>query len=116
MTTGNMNPRDREREARGRGETGADRSAPAGRERESERARKIGADGRGPPVRGSRRARGTRSGGLVWAEVAFSFFPGFSNSFSISFLSGVKFQIQNWFQIQINSNMCNTLKNILSSA
>jgi hypothetical protein len=46
----------------------------------------------------------------------FFFFSGFSNSFSISFLQGFQIQIQTRFQIQINSNLCNTSKNILSSA
>jgi hypothetical protein len=76
-TTGGPGPRDRERGSAQAKETGADRSAPAGREQESECARKTDTDRRGPPVRGGRRARGTGPGGLVWAEMAFSFFLDF---------------------------------------
>jgi hypothetical protein len=55
--------------------TGTDRSGPLGSKRESERARKTGADMRGPPVRGGRRARGTGPSGLVWAEMVSFLFP-----------------------------------------
>jgi hypothetical protein len=65
MTTGNTGPRDKERESAGEGKL-----APTG----------------GVCLSGAAGTHGTGSGGLVWVEMAFSFFPGFSNSFSISFL------------------------------
>jgi hypothetical protein len=73
----------------GNGSTLANRALETDRERERERAGEVtGADRLGPLVRGGMRARGTGSGGLVWAEMAFSFFSGFSNSFSISLSIG----------------------------
>jgi hypothetical protein len=77
--------RERERERAGK-KTGTDRLVPLGRERESERAQKTGANRRGPPVRGGRRARGTRPGGLVWAAFPFSFSLNFLIPFSLLFL------------------------------
>jgi hypothetical protein len=81
-------------------ETGTDILAPAGRELESGHARKTGADRRGPPVRGGRRARRVGPGGLVWAEMAFSFSLDFlipflflfSRVFKSKFKLGFKFK------------------------
>jgi hypothetical protein len=106
----------RQRGKRGAGakRTGADSSAPLGSERErEENAGQSGADRRGPPVRGGRRA-----GARCWAwwaglgQNGFFLFPEFPNCFSISFSLGVSIQIQFKFQIQTNSNMCNNSKNI----
>jgi hypothetical protein len=88
------------------------RSAPTSRprwaasERERRSSEQTGADRRGPPVRGDRRAgtRGAGPGGLAWAEMAFPFL--ISNCFSISFSLGFS------IQIQTNSNMRNNSKNI----
>jgi hypothetical protein len=46
----------------------------------------TGADRLGPPDRGDRRARGTWSGGLVWAKMAFSFSLDFLIPFLFLFL------------------------------
>jgi hypothetical protein len=102
-------------------ETGADRLAPVNREREREMERageRAAADRRGPPVRRHGRAAwlGRARSARLLGCFPFFFFSGFSNSFSISFLLSFQFQIQIRFQIQINSNLCNTSKNILSSA
>jgi hypothetical protein len=100
------------------GEVGTDKSAPlgSGRERERRAPGHAGTNKRGPPVRGSRCA-GTGAceagpNGLAWAEIAFPFFQGFSNCFSILFSLGFSIQIQTKFQLQTNSNMCNNSKNI----
>jgi hypothetical protein len=82
--TGDPGLRDRERE---RGsvrakETGADRSAPLGSEREREGARERLAPTGGVRLSGAAGAQGTGPGGLVWAEMAFSF----SLDFLIPFL------------------------------
>jgi hypothetical protein len=75
-TTNRWGRRDRERVGVGK-KNGADSSAPQSnkRERGSECAR-VGADRRGPPVRHRGRA-GAELSGLVWAELAFSFFLEF---------------------------------------
>jgi hypothetical protein len=79
---------DREREGTGKRMAPTARPHRAAREREGERAR-FGTDRRGPPVKHRRRAgagAGTGLSGLVWAEIGFPFFQGFSNCFSIYFL------------------------------
>jgi hypothetical protein len=102
-------PQDSDRKHAHADEFVADRPAPLGSERERGRegARWV-ADRRGPPVRGEAdvqaRARPR------WADLAFFFFSGISNGFSILFSLGFS------IQIQTNSNMCNNSKNILSSA
>jgi hypothetical protein len=80
-TTGDPGPRDRERGSARAKETGADRSAPLGSEREKEGARERLAPTGGVRLSGAAGTRGTGPGGLVWAEMGFFFFPGFSNSF-----------------------------------
>jgi hypothetical protein len=91
------------------------------RQRERERAgeenwrRQVGPSGQ--RAREGGRARGrTAADRRGLGCFPFSFFSEFSNSFSIFFLYGLQIQIQTRFQIQINSNLCNTSKNILSSA
>jgi hypothetical protein len=116
--TSGLDPRDREREG-ARGEENWRRQAGPTRQRAREGGHTRGrttADRRGPPVRRRERAAWL---GLVARLGCFLlfFFSGFSNSFSISFSIGFfQIQIQTRFQIQINSNLCNTSKNILSSA
>jgi hypothetical protein len=86
------------------------------RAREGGRAREgTAADRRGPPVR--------RSGRAAWLGLVgrlgcfpFFFFSSFLIPFPFLFLYSFQIQIQTRFQIQINSNLCNTSKNILSSA
>jgi hypothetical protein len=68
--TGDLGPRDREREREHAGKkTGANRLAPAGRERDRERTRERGTttDRRGPPVRQRRRVGARPS----WAELGW---------------------------------------------
>jgi hypothetical protein len=53
---------------------------------------------------------GGRAAGPAWADlgrIRVFLFPGISNCFSILFSLGFSIQIQNKFQIQTNSNMCN---------
>jgi hypothetical protein len=67
-------------------ETSADSLAPLGSEREGEEsAGQSGADRRGTPVRGGRRAL-LGPGGLVWAEMAFSISMEFLIAFPFLFL------------------------------
>jgi hypothetical protein len=137
--TGKVHSVEREkRGARGNGSATSE-PGPRGRERKSARAKKLAPTGRphwaaseregarerelpltgGVRLSGSTNARARGLAGPSWAGLCcflFFFFSGFSNSFSISFPYGFQFQIQIRFQIQINSNMCNTSKNVLSSA
>jgi hypothetical protein len=91
------------------------RSETDDREREGAHEREL-------PLTGGVRLSGGAGARPGWADLGrlgcfpFSFFSGFSNSFSISFSLGFQIQNQTRFQIQINSNMCNTSKSILSSA
>jgi hypothetical protein len=90
-TTGNPGPRDREREGERAGEvTGADRLGPLGSERarESGRSRlrrEVGLACQAERARGRGHTRADLNG-LSWAELAFFYFPGISNAFSIYFL------------------------------
>jgi hypothetical protein len=74
--------------------------------------------GEGVPLTGGSHLSGGVGARPGWAElgrlgcIAFFFFPGFSNCFSISFSLGFSIQIQFKFQIQTNSNMCNNSKNM----
>jgi hypothetical protein len=83
---------DREGSERVGERNGADRPGPrVAREREGERGRAgVGADGQGPPVRHRGRAgasaRGAGPAWAKWAEMAFFYFQGISNCFSIYFL------------------------------
>jgi hypothetical protein len=100
-------------------ETGADRLAPLGSAREREGA----SEGELPLTSEVR-----LSGGVgAWARDLASLSgptgllsPFFSLDFLIPFLflflQGFQIQIQTRFQIQINSNLCNTSKNIITSA
>jgi hypothetical protein len=108
--------RQRERERAGK-KTGADRLAPLG----SERVREGTREGELPLTGGVRLSggAGARPGWACWAGLGcflLFFFSEFSNSFSIFFYRFFQIQIQTRFQIQINSNLCNTSKNILNSA
>jgi hypothetical protein len=89
----------------------------AASERERARGRTV-VDRRGPPVRRSGRAD-ARPGWAYWAGWAtfsFSFSLDFLIPFLFLFYRVFQIQIQTRFQIQINSTLCNTSKNILSSA
>jgi hypothetical protein len=82
LASGRAGPRGREgRGARGRKVTGADSSAPLGSERETEESTgQSGADRRGPPVRGDRRAGASARDWAWWAGLGqngFSFFLNF---------------------------------------
>jgi hypothetical protein len=97
-TTGKMGPQSRERRG-ARGQRNLRRQlGPTGhraRERE-ESAGQSGADRRGPPVRGGRRASAgaparARAAGLVWAELAFSISLEFLIAFLFPFLYGFYF-------------------------
>jgi hypothetical protein len=86
-TTGDPDPRDRERRGSERAkETGADRSAPLGSEREKEGTRERLAPKGGVHLSGAAGARGTGPGGLVWAEMAFFFSLDFLIPFPFLFL------------------------------
>jgi hypothetical protein len=79
--------RETEREGERAGEvTGADRSAPLGSEREKEGARERLAPTGGVRLSRAAGARGTGPGGLVWAEMAFSFSLDFLIPFPFLFL------------------------------
>jgi hypothetical protein len=119
--TGEPGPRGRERRS-----VRVKKSAPIGwpewaeSERERERAReRVVADRWGPPVRRHRRA-GARPG---WAELGrLGCWATFPFSFSLDFLIPFLFLFSRVFnskfklglKIQINSNFCNTSKNILT--
>jgi hypothetical protein len=117
-TTGDPGPRDRERagEVNWRRQDG-----PTGQKaREGARAGDLPLRG-GVHLSGTVGARASSLAGLNWAGwaaglLSFFFFSGFSNSFSISFSIWFSNPNLTRFQIQINSNLCNTSKNILSSA
>jgi hypothetical protein len=113
-TTGDPGPKDRERGSARAKETGADRSAPLGSERERERALGFAPTG-GARLSGREGAR-AREHTREWAAFSFYFSLDFLIPFIFLFLLGFQIQIQTRFQIQINSNLCNTSKNILSSA
>jgi hypothetical protein len=66
--------------------TGADRSSPLGSEQEKEGARERLALTGGVRMLGAAGARGTWPGGLVWAEMAFSFSLDFLIPFPFLFL------------------------------
>jgi hypothetical protein len=79
--------RETEREGERAGEvTGAGRSAPLGSEREKEGARERLAPTGGVRLSRAAGARGTGPGGLVWAEMAFSFSLDFLIPFPFLFL------------------------------
>jgi hypothetical protein len=87
-----------------------------------ERGREGAREGELPLTGGVRLSdgAGTQPG---WADLAdlgcflLYFFSGFLIPLPFLFLEGFfQIQIQTRFQIQINSNLCNTSKNILNSA
>jgi hypothetical protein len=108
---GKRDPRDSKRSCTSVGEVGADKSAPlgSGRERERKARGRAGADRRGPPVRGGRRAG---LGLMGWLGTKWLFlFPGIFQLLFYFIFSRV-FNSNSKFQIQTNSNMCNNSKNI----